>query len=148
MIPAIQKPFEDTLCKSGFAKKSGSWYIHYPETVGVVNLQKSQYGDTYYVNLGVWVNALGEAQFPKENTCHIRIRLSALCDDTFERAMDSDSALSDDQRKKVIEAALLKKAIPFLQSTSSLSKIKEGIENGRLGEAMVHVKVKKLLSSP
>ncbi|PZS07781.1 MAG: hypothetical protein DLM55_09900 [Acidimicrobiales bacterium] len=41
-----------------------------------LQLQKSQYGLRYYINVALWLLALGEAQFPKERTCHVRSRLS------------------------------------------------------------------------
>ena len=35
--------------RAGFTKKSGSWYRRGEETIAVLNLQKSQYGPSYYV---------------------------------------------------------------------------------------------------
>jgi hypothetical protein len=43
--------FSQELRAAGFAAKSGSWYRDTEETVQVINLQKSNYDDSYFLNL-------------------------------------------------------------------------------------------------
>src|SRR3989337_1174480 len=75
------------LKENRFKKKANRWYYHADETILVVNLQKSYYGDQYYINLGVWIKALvnedytkhfpvSDLNFPKEYECHISLRLA------------------------------------------------------------------------
>ncbi len=49
---SIQTTFDEFGKTAGGSKKSGSWYRRSPETIVVLNLQKSQYALRYYVNLG------------------------------------------------------------------------------------------------
>jgi len=74
----IQTTFDDFAKESGFSKKSGSRYLRNDETLVVLNLQKSQYGLQYYVNIGLWLLALRAAEYPKEHHCPIRTRLTRL----------------------------------------------------------------------
>src|SRR5690349_18200872 len=74
----IQTTFDGFGKESGCAKKSGSWYRRSDETIVVLNLQKSNYGTAYYVNVALWLLALGEVDAPKENKCHVRTRLDDL----------------------------------------------------------------------
>jgi hypothetical protein len=76
----VVKAFEGPLGEAGFRKKSGSWYLDAPETILVANLQKSNWGPQYYVNLAVWFKALGTEEAPKEQFCHLRKRLESITD--------------------------------------------------------------------
>lgn len=53
----IQTTFDEFGKASGGSKKSGSWYRRSPETIFVLNLQKSQYAVRYYVNVALWLLA-------------------------------------------------------------------------------------------
>jgi hypothetical protein len=66
------------LAKAGFHRRSSTWYLDEGEIIKVVNLQKSSYSNTYYVNLCIYIKALGSAvKNPKEDECHIRTRLDS-----------------------------------------------------------------------
>ena len=67
--------FEQNVQQAGFIKKRGSWYFNGAETILVVNLQKSNYGKQYYVNLAVYVKQFGEERFPKERVDWAAARL-------------------------------------------------------------------------
>ena len=86
----IINAFDQNLRQAGFIKKGDSWYFSGTETTLVANLQKSNYGNQYYVNLAVYVKQFGEEQFPKEHKCHIRMRLDALVTDGTERTFNAD----------------------------------------------------------
>lgn len=62
----IQATFDGFMKGAGFSKRSGSWYRISDEVITVVELQKSQYGLQYYVNLALWLRPLGEVKTPKE----------------------------------------------------------------------------------
>ena len=59
----------------GFKKSGATWRRHQPESIAVFNVQKSQWGDGYYVNIGMYFGALGKDRAPTENKCHVRMRL-------------------------------------------------------------------------
>ncbi len=137
--------FEQNVQQAGFIKKRGSWYFNGAETILVVNLQKSNYGKQYYVNLAVYVKQFGEERFPKEHKCHIRIRLDAVVTDRTERTLNADdSSLPEEERRNAVAQLMQTKAIPFLQRMATLDGIRQMVKQGELRKAMVHKLVKEL----
>ncbi|TQJ33450.1 uncharacterized protein DUF4304 [Arthrobacter sp. SLBN-122] len=58
----IQTTFDGLMESAGFSKTSGSWYRITDDVITVVELQKSQYGLQYYVNIALWLRPLGETR--------------------------------------------------------------------------------------
>lgn len=138
------------LKEADFKKKSDSWYWANDEVVLLINLQKSQYGDQYYVNCGVAMKSLGAAEFPKEHHCHIRFRLTAVVSEEETKEIESvfdleNESLFDQQRKEEVARLIRDIALPILQGCSSESGIAETVKSGRLAKAMVHKQVKELV---
>ncbi|SRR5258708_17710761 len=71
---AIAKPLE----AENFVKKGQSWYLEGGDAIVVFNLQKSDWGEYYFINIGIWLKTLGEAKFPEENLCHLSHRVENL----------------------------------------------------------------------
>lgn len=114
---------------NGFRRKGTSLYRDQAETVAVVNLQGSQYGGRYYLNVALWLKAVGETLFPKENHCHLRTRLADLRpepgnEERNEFFLNLKSSLSDDERAKQFRAVLDSVVVPALSSTSTLADLK------------------------
>jgi hypothetical protein len=146
MNQIIRNAFECALKARGFAKKSGSWYLEQPETVLVANLQKSQYGDQYYVNLAVAVKRLSSERFPKEHHCHVRVRLETLCDPLVQKALDGeDQSIPDERRYALIDAAKREHGLPLLDACASIDGITQTVANGQLEDALVHKDVRPLI---
>src|SRR5262245_50495126 len=110
MNAAIKKPFEESLKNAGFTKKSGSWYHDKSDAILVANLQKSNYGDQYYVNLAIWLKALGDAQYPKEHKCHIGLRLDSLASSEEITCFDGESSIAAAERVSLIKLLVENKA--------------------------------------
>lgn len=68
----ILKPL---LKDNGFKKSATTWHKITDDIIFVLNLQGSQWGPEYYINLGVYLKALGSELKPKEYSCHIRRRI-------------------------------------------------------------------------
>ena len=145
MNSSILLPFEAALKSARFIKKSGSWYLENDETILVVNLQKSNYGDQYYVNLAVWVKALGDATYPKENKCHICLRIDSLVDEKAVKCFDGEKSLSQEKRAALITGLMESKAIPFLMECASLKGIGMQMASGGFEDALVNFRVEELI---
>ena len=67
------KEFERALSRSlrekGFQKHRKTWHKDQEVTIAVINLQKSQWGEQFYINLGIYVKRLGPLATPKEYEC-------------------------------------------------------------------------------
>ncbi len=113
----------------GFKRRKNTWYLDAPEIIAVVDLQKSRWGQQFFINLAFYLKSLGSERFPKENHCHARVRLSALLDTAerakFDQALDlEDTSFSQSQREEVIETALRRSGLPLLQAGRSLDALR------------------------
>jgi Domain of unknown function (DUF4304) len=126
----IQVTFDEFAKSAGFVKKSGSWYLRTPETVVVLNLQKSQYAVRYYVNVAIWLQALGHADAPKENHCHVRTRLDDLVPTEVEprltQLLDITTSISEQQRREELLAVLNDHLLPLLRASATLKDLQSG----------------------
>lgn len=66
------------LKRRGFSKTGPTWHRKFGDAIHVVNLQKSQWGDQFYVNIGIYLMALGKELKPTEYRCHVRCHLENL----------------------------------------------------------------------
>jgi hypothetical protein len=114
----------DRFCKeAGYTKKSGYWYRRQAESIAVIGLQRSQYSRAYYLNVALWLLALGEAVAPKEHTCHVRTRADrlALDADAISTALDLEQCVSD---RSMALAGALARADELLRSCGSIEGCK------------------------
>lgn len=134
----IQQEFDAFGANAGMLKKSGNWYHASDETISVLNLQKSQYGLSYYFNVGIWITPLGEERFPKEHKCHVRLRLGDLVPQRTEEIsalldLEHDASSRVERLRDVFERELK----PFLASGESLDGLRQLQREGRLAGAFV-----------
>ena len=73
----FKKAVHPLLKAHGFKKSSATWRKHQAESIAVFNIQKSQWGEGFYVNIGMYFGALGKDRVPTENKCHVQTRLEA-----------------------------------------------------------------------
>lgn len=149
-VNPVKAAFNQALKEADFHKKSGTWYLEKEEVVLVANLQKSQWGLQYYLNLGIWLKRLGEKKFPKEHECHIRLRaesLPAIEDDFINQALDlENTTLKPEERYERISAFMRIAVSPFFARCGSVSGINEDFQQGHLSNAMIRMDAKELLS--
>lgn len=138
-----------TLHEAGFVGNASTWHKPLPDTILVVDLQKSQYGPQYYLNLGIWLKQLGRTQAPKEHQCHIRLRATSLPNEDaklLERALDlEDQSMSPEQREKFIVEYIQKEVLPFMEMTGTVDGVATAFGSSKLSRAMVHQKARELL---
>ena len=125
--------------RHGFVKQSGTWYHDSPETISVANLQKSNFGPLYYVNLGIWCKALGNATAPKEEQCPVRVRLGSLVDESVSRAFDMrEIDITDESRTKMIGDCVTNVVVPFLRSLETTDQLKHSLKDKKIPGVMVY----------
>lgn len=142
MKNTVKEIVSQTLQAEGFKKKADSWYFDRPETILVFNLQKSQYANCYFVNLGIWCKAVGTEQFPKENACHVRTRLNSIGGDALDEPFNLESCtMTEEERRLRLRDAISTVAVPFLLSCDSAEKLMERIRLGSMRGVLVSRKV-------
>lgn len=64
------------LKKQGFKKSKTTWRKTTVDLIYVLNIQGSQWSEEdYYINVAIYIKALGEEVNPPEYRCHIRSRI-------------------------------------------------------------------------
>jgi len=132
MRDIIEGTIAAVMKKNGFRRKSNSWYLRTDDTILVVNLQRSQWGRSHsYINLAVWLNALGENTFPKQYNCHILFRIESFDAPSrnnywYQTVLNLENTdMSDAERIQKIQSFLEEKALPFLLSCGSVEGIRK-----------------------
>jgi hypothetical protein len=113
------------LAPMGFARRRSTWYRATEDLVQAVNLQKSQWGNQYYLNVGIWIVALGRSSSPALHRCHVRWRVNELPRArSLERLLDLEHEMPDDARAKKLGAVLQKSLAPFVARFSGEAALK------------------------
>ncbi|MBL8711477.1 MAG: DUF4304 domain-containing protein [Alphaproteobacteria bacterium] len=147
----IKFGIDEALNPAHFQRKSSTWYRYLDETILVVNLQKSNFGKQYYINLGIFAKDLrgdpDDKRDPKESDCHIRIRLDALepADQDRLRLLLNleDNSIDAAERQQGIAIAVARTALPFLIQCSTRQSIRYADSIGKLSGAIVHKSIRE-----
>jgi len=141
---AIATPLE----KAGLIKKGQSWYLDGKDVLIVINLQKSDWSELYYINIGFWLKGLGRAAFPEFYDCHLYCRIH----DFFPEKIDlifSGFSLEKSTPEKLGELSrfLEYEFIPFLRECTNEQKLKELMTLGKLNNGLVQKEARQYLLS-
>ena len=146
-----KKTFKKTIAipfqKAGFVKKGQSWYLDGNDALIVINLQKSNWGERYYINMGIWLKAFGEASFPQFNHCHLYYRVENFFPENrelilFGCSLENSSPEILAELTGFIESQL----IPFLQSCTVISRLREMMIQGALEGGFVRLDAREDLN--
>lgn len=144
----LQLVFAPILKAQGFKKDGATWRKYYPETIGVVNIQGSQWGPQFYVNLGVLFRDMDQNEKPREYHCHIRLRLEGIVPDLarINQLLDFDLPVPDEERSQELSALVTHYAIPFLEQFSTQVGARESIHQYPF--AAIRLGARKVLELP
>jgi hypothetical protein len=135
-----QKDLEQAIARVlkplGYTKRAATWHRDREQVVSLVNLQKSQWGEDWYLNLGVYLKALGSEVRPTEARCHVRCRAASLGRREMPRDADGLSALIGDV------------AVPWLDALATERGIAEFLASERSGACFVHQRARELVGAP
>jgi hypothetical protein len=91
------------LQKFGFGETgSRQWLRKNASVWNLVELQKSDSGDQYFVNLGVWMPSLDSNPKPRVRNCHLQIRLERFgsSSEQIEEALDFEHTQMPAERRQ------------------------------------------------
>lgn len=131
----VVRSVEDSLRDDGWRKSGPSWYKDGIDTLLVVNLQKSNHSNRYYLNLGVFVAPLPTAR-PREELAPIHLRVERLPgSERFDprHLLDLDSPSVGVDRVIRIKRMMGELVLPALNVCQRL----EDLEVGGAGRAIV-----------
>lgn len=137
-----KKEFKQSIGKffreEGFLGKGQSWYLSGDAAIVVIGAQKSDYDEKYYLNVGVWLKALGANEFPKEHHCHIQSRLESLFPDYME-SIETACSLDRGSSEKLVELVgfLRSELVPFCRRCLNVDDLKDLLSSGRFSRGLV-----------
>lgn len=144
----LEAEFDGILKPLGFSKKGKHWVRETAQCFSIVSLQKSQWGEQFYVNLAAFVKELDpQVTAPKEPQGHFRVRLTHLLPDktALEHCLDFENEVPEEERLGIIGSALRDYGLEWLKSVETLEGIRERLTEGAVKGAAVSVRLKTLL---
>lgn len=142
----IHQVLKEILVPLGFSRKGDSWYHRSTEVVQVVNLQKSQYGNQYYLNYGAWLLTLSDSAFPREEKCHVRLRIEDISDaeEQYKNLLNLESDMGAEWRMASLREAFSSDLLPFIRRTGTIANVQRLYVEGELKRGIVHIDAKRL----
>jgi len=110
----------------GYTRRGSTWHRVRDEVVSVVNLQKSQWGEDWYLNLGVYLKSVGDEARPPEARCHIRCRAESLSGRLLPRGPAALATLVEEV------------AVPWLDALSTGQRISDFLNTGASRGCFIH----------
>lgn len=144
----FKKDIGNALKEYGFQRKGQSWYLRGPQCIVVLNLQKDDHSDLYFVNFGIWLLSLGENNYPAENHCHVKCRLERLFPAQRELILDACTMGTEGADLPEFVEFIHSDVVPFCQRCLTLEGLKSEIESGRIAHYYVVRVARPLLGLP
>lgn len=143
----LKKAFGETLRNAGFVNKSGSWYRSGTDAIVVLNLQKSDFGDYYYLNVGISLKALSDELFPKTNKCHIQIGGDNLVGEDDVLLFNKGIHLNEGDEKDLqgFVALMNTKVLPSISEFLRLDQLREHYKKLTFKKALLFWQARELL---
>jgi len=144
----FKKAIGNALKEHAFQKKGQSWYLYGPDCIVVLNLQKDDFSDLYYVNFGIWLLPLGKAEYPPENHCHVRCRLENLYPAQRELIIDACTIGPQNTELPQFIELIHSDVVPLSQSCLTLEGLKAQVESERISHYYVVRVARPVLGLP
>lgn len=133
---------------AGFVKKGYSWYLKGNEVIVVANLEKIDMfsWEQYAINIGFWLKALGNEEYPPYNHCHMYYRLERLFPLQRELILIGCSLTqSNDQILADLSNFINNQVLPFLIDCTDESMLRDLMLKGKLHGGLVRHEAKTYL---
>jgi hypothetical protein len=107
----------DVLIPIGFKRKGNYWVVNGNEITKVVNLQKSQFGNYFYINYGYILNTI-----PLDDMMHIYKRVASSNKNEnlrIDELLDLENNISDDERACELKKMLFEKLVKNIDSVNT-----------------------------
>lgn len=141
----LESILSELLIPNGFKKKGNYWLINGNELTKIVHLQKSQFGNSFYINFGYIINSI-----PLNGlSMHIFQQVSSLDEKERNRIMELlnlDNDISETVRIDELDHILRSKLVDKMKSINSLDDIRKMTEDFSQAQLnMIPLSVKEYL---
>lgn len=145
---SLKKAIAEPLERAHFLKRGQSWYLEGRDATVVLNLQKSDWADDYFINVGIWLNSLGESRYPDANDCHLSFRLEGLF--RAEQQLIRDGASLERGDAGMVEDLanfIGAQVVPFLQECTHLGTLRTFLASGRFKSGFIRKDARQALGT-
>ncbi|MDR1682139.1 MAG: DUF4304 domain-containing protein [Candidatus Symbiothrix sp.] len=125
----------DTVAKANdFEKAFGGWFKESSECIIVLDLQKSNFGDYYELNIKIFVQGIFGNKYVKskdlvkKHTGDIFTRQP----NDYKDVLDFDTSMDDEKRKEKLESLFSEFVVPFANKALSRIGLKELAEQEKI----------------
>jgi len=111
----FKKIIQNSVSKYGFIYKNKNYY-HDDKLIVVINCQKSNYENAYYINYGFWVKEIHEEEKnPSVEMCDVMGRFNNIIDDKTEHNFRLD-ILDEECLAENIERNIIHSIVPVMEN--------------------------------
>ena len=104
-----------------FRKKGNNWVFDNTELIKVINLQKSNFSNSYYINYGFIIKGL-----QLTTTTHVANRLHG---NNITNLLNLESEIANSERFSELEKIISDKVIKYAESINTTQDLKEHLKN-------------------
>lgn len=144
----FKKEISAPLEAAGFAKKGQSWYLDGNDSLIGFQIRKSDWEDRYYIDIGIWLKALGDVLGRGEYDWHLSHRLESLFPE--ERLMIRQGLAIEQGREEFVEklADFIRiRVVPFLLECTNEDKLRAYMLAGRFRSGFVRKDAKSYMAT-
>lgn len=130
----FKKLFGEIAKSSGFESAFGGWFRNSPECIVVIDLQKSNFGDYYEMNIKIYIQGMfgnlysRSKDLVKKDTGDVFTRQPS----EYKSVFDFDEPRDDERRKADLAKLFSDFIVPFTDKALSKLGIKELAEKGEI----------------
>jgi hypothetical protein len=137
----------EILAPIGFKRKGNNWVINGEVMTKIVNLQKSQFGNLFYINYGYILKALPLDGF----VTHVESRVGFYTKDEnlrLHELLDLDSNISDEERMKILKGILQDKLVSKIKPINTEEDLSNELKKHPEQQLSLTLAVKRHLNLP
>jgi hypothetical protein len=139
--------FLKSLSPLGFCSSKNNFFLDGNDVVVVINLQKSNYDKNHFLNVGIWIKAIGgENKSPAENSCHIRSRADGFIDRSYPESKFGKLLNHDAERQRELPDAISEHLYPLIEKMRSTDSLAQMYREGNLTNAFINKEARDFLS--
>lgn len=140
---AIAQPLE----RAGFIKRGQSWHFAGKDAQVVFNVEKSDWSEEYHLNVGIWLRALGQADFPEYSLCHLYYRAESLLPEQEQLILTATDLNESSQELLSRPAEMIEdQLVPLLKDLTDEAHLRLLFAQGRLDDGLVRREAREYLT--
>jgi Domain of unknown function (DUF4304) len=131
---AFKNIFDDIAKRNGFEKAFGGWFKESTECIAVLDLQKSNFGDYYELNIKIFVQCMFGNRYTKSKDLVKRHTgdIFTRQPNEYKDVLDFDTSMNFDRRKDKLEVLFSEFIVPFTDKSLSRLGLKELAEQEKI----------------